>query len=152
MNRWGKIGIVLGGYVLAMVVSTVAVAIYDTRFTAHDNQTMGGMIAGGEMLYGGGVFVLASLLPTGLALWFLRRHRPSWSVFSIVCVAFSIVGLVAALLFTNQAVAARVPMFELLGLFGIVQMLGSPVWIAGMGLFAWLAPARDLRQRMLVAM
>ena len=38
------------------------------------------------------------------------------------------------------------------GFFGLAQMLGSPLWIAGFGLFALLAPARDLRRRMVVAM
>jgi hypothetical protein len=34
---------------------------------------------------------------------------------------------------------------------GVAQMLGSPLWVGGFALFAWLAPARDLRWRMLFA-
>src|SRR5438477_3273737 len=45
------------------------------------------MVAGGEMMHGIGVFLLVALVPTGLTLWFLRRHRPTWSVFTVTCLA-----------------------------------------------------------------
>ena len=152
MNRWTKLAIVLAGYVLAFIVSAVAVAIYDRRFSPADNQSMGGMIAGGEMIYACGVFALLALVPTGLALWFVRRHRPSWSVLTILCLAFAVAGLGAIItMASSRGVTARGPLFLLADLFSLAQMLGSPLWIAGFGLFALLAPARDLRIRMLVA-
>src|SRR5262245_44485868 len=58
MNRWMKLTTVLAGYALAVLVSVVTVAIDDRRFTPADNQTMGGMIAGGEMMYGCAIFLL----------------------------------------------------------------------------------------------
>ena len=79
----------LAGYALALVVSGVAVAIYDRRFTPTDNQTMGGMIAGGEMMYFLAIFLLGALPPTGLGLWYLRRHRPSWSAFTVLGLIFA---------------------------------------------------------------
>jgi len=151
MSRWVMWAMVLGGYVLALVASIIAVAIYDRRFSPADNQAMGGMIAGGEMIYGTGVFVLASLVPTGLALWFVRRHRPTWSVFSIVCLAFALVGLAAVLGGIAMRGANRAGLVMLVDLFSLFQMLGSPLWIGAFALFALLAPARDLRRRMLVA-
>ena len=39
----------------------------------------------------------------------------------------------------------------LLSFLGIVQMMSSPIWIGGFAVFAFLAPANDLRRRMLVA-
>jgi len=153
MNRWGKLGIVLAGYLLAVVASVVAVAIYDRRFTAADNQTMGGMIAGGEMIYGAGVFFFFSLAPTGLALWFLRRSRASWSWFSSGCLAFAALGLVAALtILFVRGTTTRGPWLMVAELLGLAQMLGSPLWIAGFVLFALLAPYRDLRRRMFAAL
>ena len=59
MNRWIKLGIVLAGYGLAFVTSFFMTALYDRQFSPEDNQTMGGMIAGGEMMYGSAVFLLA---------------------------------------------------------------------------------------------
>ena len=152
MSRWMKLGIVLGGYALALLASIVAVLIWDRHFTPADNQAMGGMIAGGEMMYGIGLFLMGALVPTGLALWWLQRHRPTWSVFTVVCLAFAIFGLAAALTMNITQSPGRGDGWAILvELFGLAQMLGSPLWIAGFGLFALLAPARDLRLRMLAA-
>ena len=155
-NRWMKLGVVLAGYTLALVLSGVAVGIYDRRFTEQDNATMSGMIAGGEMMYFIGLFLLGSLPPTGLGLWFLRRHRPSWSVFTWLGLAFAATGLVSVVAMLVQTGAQTgapqvSPWLLLIDVFSIGQMLGAPIFIAGFGLFALLAPARDLRARMLVA-
>ena len=151
MSRWLKGGMVLAGYALAFVASTLTVAIYDRGFSPADNQAMGGMIAGGEMIYGTGVFFLASLVPTGLALWFVRRHRPTWSAFSTICLAFAVAGLAAVLSMIVTRGATRPGIIMFVDLFSLFQMLGSPLWIGAFALFALLAPARDLRRRMLVA-
>jgi hypothetical protein len=151
MNRWTKVGIVLAGYVLAFIASVASVAIYDRHFTAADNQTMGGMIAGAELMYGTGIFLLVALVPTLLALWFVRKSRPVWSWFTGFGLAFAILGLAAVLSTLAIREPPRAPLIMLASVFGVAQMLGSPIWIGGFALFAWLAPARDLRRRMLFA-
>src|SRR5262249_54009324 len=118
-------------------------------FTPAENNAMGGMIAGGEMMYGTGVFLLVALVPTALALWFVRRSRAIWSALSGAALSFAIVGLAAVLL--TVALHGQTLELELIGLFGIVQMFGSPIWAGGFALFSLLAPARDLRRRLLVA-
>ena len=151
-HRWAKLGVVLGGYALALVASATAVAIYDRGFTAQDNATMGGMIAGGEMMYFIGLFLLGSLPPTALGLWFLRRHRPSWVAFTALGLGFAAAGLLSVLALLAQGrVAPQNPWLVVFEVFGLGQMLGSPLFIAGFALFAWLAPAHDLRRRMLLA-
>jgi len=151
MSRWAKLGLVLAGYALAFAASSIAVAIYDRRFSPADNQAMGGMIAGGEMMYGFAVFALVSLVPTGLALWFLRGSRKFWSPFTAVGLAFAIAGLAAVLIFLAARGAKPSGPMLVVDLLSLVQMLGSPLWIGGFLLFAVLAPARDLKKRMLVA-
>jgi hypothetical protein len=152
MTRAKKVVLVLAGYGLSLVASGLAVALYDRRWTPADNQTMGGMIAGGEMMLGGAVFTLAALLPTGLALWYLRQSRAFWSAFTGAGLAFAVIGLAAALaVFGMTGTTGRLGLLDLVGLFGIVQMLGSPLWIGGFVLFAILAPAPDLKRRMLIA-
>jgi len=153
MNRWIKLGIVLAGYVLAFVTSFFMTALYDREFSPEDNQTMGGMIAGGEMMYSSAVFLLLSLVPTALALWFLRSSRRFWSAFSSAGLIFAIVGLAAVLAApATIGLTDRVPLLLFVGLLSIVQMLGSPLWILSFALFAALAPAHDLRRRMLAAL
>jgi hypothetical protein len=152
MNRRMKVGLVLAGYAMAFAASILSVAIYDLRFSPADNQAMGGMIAGGEMMLGCAVFGLVSIVPTGLALWFLRGSRRFWSAFSAAGLAFAIVGLAAVLTpLAARGAMATVPVLVFVDLLGIAQMLGSPLWIGGFLLFAALAPARDLRRRMLLA-
>jgi hypothetical protein len=152
MTRTKKVVLVLAGYGLALVASTLVVALYDRRWTPYENQTMGGMIAGGEMMLGIAVFLFVALLPTGLALWYLRQSRAFWSVFTGAGLAFAVTGLAAALsLFGMRGTTGSFGMIDLVGLFGIAQMLGSPLWIGGFVLFAILAPTPDLRRRMWLA-
>jgi len=151
MNRWMKVVIVLAGYVLAFIASVALVAIYDWHFTAADNQTSGGMIAGAELIYGTGIFLLVALAPTFLALWFMRTSRSVWDWFTGLGLAFAMLGLPAVLLTLAIREPPRAPLVQLASVIGVAQMLGSPLWIGGFALFAWLAPARDLRWRMLLA-
>jgi hypothetical protein len=103
-------------------------------------------------MLGCGVFLLIALAPTALALWFLRAHRPTWAALSIAALAFSILGLAAVSSFvTERGTTGRETFLLLAGLFGIVQMLGSPLWAASFALFAWLAPERTLRRRLVLA-
>ena len=152
MTRAKKVVLVLAGYGLAVVASVLAVALFDRQFTPYDNQTMGGMIAGGEMMLGVAVFALASLLPTGLALWYLRRIRAFWSMFTGAGLVFAVLGLAAAAaVFGTTGTSGRLGLMDLVALFGVAQMLGSPLSIGAFILFAILAPAPDLRRRMLLA-
>jgi len=75
MKRWTKVLAVLGGYAFAILTSIIVVAIYDRRFTSADNDAYSGMIAGGEMILGAGVYIVVSLVPTGYVLWSLWRRR-----------------------------------------------------------------------------
>ena len=153
MNRWIKLGIVLAGYVLAFVTSFFMTALYDRQFSPEDNQTMGGMIAGGEMMYGSTIFVLVSLVPTGLALWFLRPSRRFWSAFSSAGLWFAIVGLAAVVaMLATTGMTDGVSLMLFVDLLSLVQMLGSPLWILSFALSAALAPAPDLRRRLLAAL
>jgi hypothetical protein len=152
MNGWKKLALVFGGYALAFALSIGSVALYDRGFSEADNQTMGGMIAGGEMMLGCAVFVLVSLVPTGLALWFLRESRRFWSVFTVAGLAFAISGVASIFLgLAPPGSMASLPWLEFAGMLSPVRMLSAPIWLGGFLLFAVLAPARDLRLRMLVA-
>jgi hypothetical protein len=136
MKRWMKVGIVLAGYVLAFIASVATVAIYDRHFTVADNQTMGGMIAGAELMYGTGMFLLVALAPTLLALWFMRRSQSVWSWFTGFGLAFAILGLAAALSTLAIREPPRAPLTMLASVIGVARMLGSPLWIGGFALFA----------------
>ena len=150
--RWQKAALVFAGYVLAVVAGAVATWLYDLRFSPADQQASGGMIAFGEMMFGAGVFAAESAVPTALALWFVRRHRGTWEWFTIASLAFALGGLPGVLaLLTATFETAGTPAIAWLSVLGIAQVFGSPIWIGGFALFAWLAPERHLRRRLLVA-
>jgi len=151
-TRWQKVGLVLGGYLLALVAGVVATWLYDLRFSPADQQASGGMIAFGELMFGGGVFAAVSAVPTALALWFVRRHRGTWEWFTIGSIVFALVGALGVLaLLTATLETAGTPVIAWMSVLGIAQVFGAPIWIGGFALFAFLAPERDLRRRMLVA-
>jgi hypothetical protein len=95
--------------------------------------------------------LLVALAPTSLALWFMRKSRLVWAWFTGFGFAFAILGLPAVLLTLTIREPPRALLIQLASVIGVAQMLGSPLWIGGFVLFAWLAPARDLRRGMLFA-
>lgn len=151
-TRRRKVALVIAGYLLAVVAGVVATSLDDLRFSAADQQASGGMIAFSELMFGVGVFAAVAAVPTALALWFVRRHRGTWEWFTIASLAFALVGVVGVLvLMTATAETAGSAAIAWMSVLGIAQVFGSPIWIGGFALFAWLAPERHLRRRMLVA-
>ena len=152
LARWKKAALVLAGYVLAMVAGVVATWLYDLRFSPADQQASGGMIAFGELMFGAGVFAVVAAVPTALALWFVRRHRGTWEGFTIASLVFAVAGVFGVFaLLTATPESAGTAAIAWMSVLGIAQVFGSPIWIGGFALFAFLAPARDLRRRMLLA-
>ena len=66
-----KVGIVVGGYVLAVAVALAAVRIYIASTGSLDRQVSGGMTAFGDALFFLAVFGVAAIPPTVTALLFL---------------------------------------------------------------------------------
>lgn len=151
MSRAKKIGLVLGGYGLAVMVSALTTWAYEMRLAALPYDTSGGMYAGGSLIASLAVFLMAALFPTLLALWFLRSHPRVWQGIAVACLAFAAAGLAVVLL----------PLFarwEPANLFGVLmallwlgQLLGVPLWAAAFALFAFLAPTRPARRLLVVA-
>ena len=88
MSRLKKVGLVIGGYVTAIVAGDVAGRLYDARMAALPYDTSGGMYAGGQMMSMLGAFLIVSLVPTLLGLWFLRRHEGFWNAVAVTSLVF----------------------------------------------------------------
>jgi hypothetical protein len=150
MSRWVQIGVVVAGYGAAIAVAIVATWIYDARISALPYDTSGGMYAGGEAIYSLAVFLAVALVPTSLALWFLRRHEKFWNAIAVTSLAFAGAGLLAVL--TPLATrSTRSIALSLVGLLALAQLLGMPFWFLTFALFAVLAPTREARRKLLVA-
>jgi hypothetical protein len=147
MNRT-RVVAVLAGYAAAIVAALLAGWADDLRVRALGVDSSGGMFAGGEMLASLGAFVLVALVPTALALWWLRGHRVLWSGVAAFAIAFAGAGLLALL---APRRVPRDPASELFELLALAQFVGAPLWAGAFTLFAWLAPRGAPRRAMFVA-
>jgi hypothetical protein len=88
--------VVIGGYAVAGFVACAAI---DIRLLHHSAQAQDapGMYAWGDLLLFLQVFGIGALIPTWLALYFLRPVGKFWTVFSVAALPFAATGLCAAL-------------------------------------------------------
>jgi hypothetical protein len=150
MARWLKLAAVLAGYLLAFAAGAVAAWRYDVRVSSLPYDTSGGMYAGGQMMAALGTFLVVSLFPTLLGLWFMRPHPRFWKAVAAAALAFAGAGLVAVLSPLLVRGPATGPALVLLGLLQLAHLLGTPLWIAAFVALALLSPTRPAR-RLLVA-
>jgi hypothetical protein len=150
MTRRAKVGVVIAGYVAAIVAGVVAAWLYNVRMAAMPYDTSGGMYAGGEMLASLAAFLVVAMVPTLLALWFLRPHERFWNTVAVVSLVFAVAGLLAVLmpLVTHGTERGALMLVSLLGLS---QLLGMPLWFVAFAVFAILAPTRVARRNLVAA-
>jgi len=151
MSRLAKVGLVIGGYVAAIVAGVVAAGLYNARVATLPYDTSGGMYAAGESMYSLAAFLVVALVPTLLGLWFLRGHERFWNAVAVASLAFAAAGLLAVLtplVFRNATTNTTLLLVELLALS---QLLGMPLWFLAIALFALLAPSRKTRRKLVAA-
>jgi len=138
-----KLGIVIGGYLLAVGFAIVVTVAYIAT-EPPDAQASQGMLAFGESLVTMGAFGLAAIIPSGLALYFLRPYERFWAIFSIVAVVFALTGFVGIAGFAwSQRESNDVALFA--SLFGILRVGGAPIFFVGDLVFTVFAPSRRSR-------
>src|SRR5438067_153767 len=93
-----RIGLILAGYVAAVLIAfgALAIRLASTRGSA---QASGGMYAFGDSLLFLAVFGVAALAPTTGALYFLRSHRLFWTVLAVLALVIAVTGLAAIVLY-----------------------------------------------------
>ena len=146
-----KAAVVCGGYVLAVVAAWAAGHVYNARLSTLPYDTSGGMYAAGETMSALGAFLVVALVPTLLALWFLRGNARLWQVIAIASLAFACAGLLAVLAPLVVHEPPRDVATMLLGLLGLAQLLGVPLWTVVFVLLALLAPTRPARRLLIGA-
>jgi len=73
MSRLTKVGLVIGGYVVACLIASAVVYVWELFTQGPIAQASSGMYAFGDLLLFIGVFGGLALIPTGLAGYFLFR-------------------------------------------------------------------------------
>jgi hypothetical protein len=74
-----KVAIVAGGYLLAFLMATAAVALHAALTGESGAQASGGMSAFGDLVLFVAVFGAVALVPTGMGLFFLlsKKRKPN---------------------------------------------------------------------------
>ncbi len=75
MRSAAKVGLVVAGYVAALLLAFAIVAIHIALTSGSDRDTSSGMYVFGDLLLFLGGFTVAALAPTGALLWLLRPYR-----------------------------------------------------------------------------
>jgi hypothetical protein len=146
MSRLYKLLVILAGYAAALLVSFAA--FYVWRKINPSPDASGGMQAFGDSLGFLGLFGLLALIPTALALFFLRPFEKFWTAFSIACLALAATGPVAALMMSRTPSSSSA---ALIGLFGLLKVLGAPLFGLAFLLCTAIAPTRRSRWVLLTA-
>jgi hypothetical protein len=142
-----RLGLVLGGYAVALAAAFAALAA--SALLAQDDpaQASGGMQAFGDLLLFVAVFCIVALVPTALALWFLRAVPTFWLVLSIVSLALAATGPIAAAMIQHMDRLAG----ALVAFLSLLRVLGAPLLAVGFAICALIAPTGRSRGALLAA-
>lgn len=95
LSGLSKLGLVAGGYLAALALAALALVAHVMATSGPDRDASSGMHALGDALVFIVAFALASVVPSGLALHFLRASTWAWPVFSGLGLTVAATGLVA---------------------------------------------------------
>jgi len=153
MKVFVKFGIVLAGYVVAVLAASGAVADRIANTSGPDAQASAGMYAFGASLLFIAVFSAVAMFPTGLALWFLRPCRWFWVVLSIAALTLAATAILSASVYVVAAhlVLPRESPLAIGAAFAVLRMLLSPPLAAALVLAGVIAPTWTSRWALLAA-
>jgi hypothetical protein len=89
MKPAAKVGIVVAGYVAALLAAIAVVAVYIHLTDSPDRDLYSGMSAFGDALLFLATFTLAAIPATGAALYFLRPYRAFWIAISLASLFYA---------------------------------------------------------------
>src|SRR5579862_1060163 len=98
MNKFMKVGVVLGGYAGAFVGASLLVYIRQLLTSGPGGQAASGMYAWDDFMLFLMAFTVLALIPTGFALYFPRPYEKFWLALSVVALATAITGPIGSLL------------------------------------------------------
>jgi hypothetical protein len=148
MRPASRIAVVVGGYLAAFALACVAVWIHVAATTGPAAQASSGMMAFGDSLLFLGVFGLAAIPATGVALYFLRPYRTFWIVLSVLALLVTATGLISLI------DARSAPGESLLGEWAVLaplRVLVAPLFALAFLFCGLFAPVRFARFTLLGA-
>jgi hypothetical protein len=147
---------VIAGYIAAFGLAWVVEDIYEYMTQVMRSQSSGGMVAEGDAMFFFFVFGLASLVPTGLALYFSRSSTKFWVFLSQAAIVFALTGPLMVMVNTGLKLFHFVdlPMRlipTLIYTVGLARIFGAPLMVCLFFLSVLIAPERSSRRKFLIA-
>jgi hypothetical protein len=149
MRAAAKLGLVIAGYVAALLVASLALKAWSAAAPA--SQGDDGMRAFGESLLFLGVLAVASVPASVAALYFLRPYAMVWRALSVVAIGIATTGLAAACLYAIGRHAAGSVLLEWAS-YSVLRLLISPLFVLGFAVLLLVAPNRAARRSLLAAL
>jgi hypothetical protein len=148
MTRLGRLTVVLGGYAVALGVA-IAVVVLRTLTVP---QASSGMYAFGETILFAGVFGLLAVVPTSLALYFLRGYQPLWVAASRSSIALGVLAIAAGgvVLWVSRS-GNPAPAVALAHFAALILLFMAPLLAVTFALAALIAPAARFRAQLALA-
>ncbi len=152
-KRFVKIGIVIAGYVFALIGALAALYVRQLFTDTAAAQAASGMYAFGDEILLWGMFGFLALIPTLLAFYFLRPLEKLWRWFAAACLGFAGMGILLTLIsmIINGTGAYHDPVWAVVSFLGLLYIFGVPLFFAGFLALAVIAPAGRSRRLMLFA-
>lgn len=148
MKGFTKAAAVVAGYVAAGIAASIAVYLQNLGSTDPDRAS-GAMYAFGDLLLWLAVFVVVGLVPTGMALFFLRGNRVLWRVLSTIAAVLAAGSIAALVLVWNVHTAD--PPWGPWASFAVLPLLVAPLLAGIFGVAGLIAPAGKPRVALAVA-
>lgn len=144
-GRAARAGLVAAGYAAAFALAWLA-----TTWFGADPSVSDGMAAFGDSLLFLGVFALASLPASVLALMLLRQARRFWSWLAYGALLFA-AGAVAAIAIVLLERAAPAPALHAWSALALLRLIACPAFAPAWLVAALVAPAAAPRRTLLAA-
>jgi hypothetical protein len=146
-----KIGLVISGYFVALLIAYVVVAIYVAATSGPDRQTSGGMYAFGDSLLFLAVFGVVAVPPTGAALFFLRPYRSFWLALAITALALATTAIAAFIDYAASRSAGAGFVVHDWSALAVLRIIVAPLFALAFFVAVLFAPNRSSRSALLVA-
>jgi hypothetical protein len=146
-----KVGLVVAGYVTAVMVAVAVVAIYVAATSGPDRQVYSVMYGFGDDLLFLAAFGIAAVPATGAALFFLRPYRSFWLVLSVVALGIATTGLAALIGYVAPRTADARFILHAWSDLASLRILIAPFFALNFFLSGLFAPNRSSRIALLVA-
>jgi hypothetical protein len=145
MRTSAKVGLVIAGYVAAVLVAWGGVAIYVAATAGPDRVASGGMYAFGDSLLFLAIFGVAAVPPTGAALFFLRPYPSFWRVLAVAATFVAITGVSAVIVFFAAQGAGASRTVQYWSMYAILRILVAPLFALAFLVGGVMSPHRRAR-------